>query len=610
MKSFHKVLFMSYLFFCILAQAFAQPIASYTFSTGNAAYQPLSGGTVLGDTLNEPVTLFNNIPLGFAFNYGGINVNSLSVSVCGSVKLGGSFTEFSLPVITEETGSDTVIAVLGSSILRPGGDGEIRYNKSGTAPNQVFTVQWKNYNINYDSNSINFQLKLYESSNKIEFHYGEFDLDTNSQLNYFQIGLRGNLKLVPGDFFTRMIDPDTNTWATSRRGFSTYDYAIMKSTLPEFKPANGLLFSFFPPASCSGTPQAGTIDTLPTTLCDGQKVNLNLNGASGYETGRTYTWQSSPNGASNWTTLASHSFIPFSPTYSGSTTFYRAKVSCLLDTATTAIVSVNPVSQNVGAVLPLLETFDNLWQNRCGTADVPNVANWSSNPSTGALAWVSLSSTIAFLPATAGSAAVFQSGGNGPSAVPNEKVGDFQLHLNLAGSPANLLSFIYTNPFADDSLEVFYSANDGASFESKGMLYGGGKDTNNNKWSKKSYILIGGNANSIVRFRAYSNGFGFAKGIDSVEVTAITSVSNTLDGNLSDEARLYPNPTSGNFHLVFQKAADRKIQIFNAEGKQIEQIESKKSQVQVDRTDLKPGIYFAKIQIGHERIQVLRFVKK
>jgi len=610
MKFHYKALFMSCLFICVLGQAFAQPIASYSFTTGNAAYQPLSGGTVLGDTLNEPFSLFNNIPLGFNFNYGGINVNSLSVSVCGTVKLGGSYSELSLPPIVEETGNDTVISILGSSPLRPGGDGEIRYNKTGTTPNQVFTVQWKNYNINYDSNAINFQLKLYEASNKIEFHYGEFTLDTNSQNNYFQIGLRGNLKSVPGDFFTRMIDPDTNTWATSRQGYSTYDYAIIRSKLPEFKPANGLLFSFFPPALCSGTPLAGVIDTLPTLLCAGQKVNLKLDGASAYATGRKYTWQSSPNGSSNWTNLVSQTFIPHQATYSGSTTYYRAKVSCLQDTVTTATVSINPVAGNIGANLPLLEMFDNPWENRCGTADVPNAANWSANPSSGPLAWTTLSSTFAFLPPTTGSAAVFQSGGNGQSSIPNGRAGDLELHLNLSFSPTNRLSFNFTNPFADDSLEVFYSENGGTSFESMGMLYGGARDTTNNQWSNRSYLLIGGNSNAVVRFRAYSNGFGFAKGIDSLRVDAITSVSTPLDAQFSDGARLYPNPTSGNFQLDFQKVSERKIQIFTSEGKEIDHFESKQSQIQINRSDLRPGIYFAKIQTGNDTIQVLRFVKK
>jgi len=53
--------------------------------------------------------------------------------------------------------------------------GQVSYRTIGTAPHRILIIQWKNMRAYYDQSvttRVNFQVRLYETSNVIEFHYG------------------------------------------------------------------------------------------------------------------------------------------------------------------------------------------------------------------------------------------------------------------------------------------------------------------------------------------------------------------------------------------------------------------------------------------------------
>jgi len=56
---------------------------------------------------------------------------------------------------------------------------DVSYITEGLAPYRIFVVQWKDiYAAEESSMTINFQLRLYETTNKIEFHYGPVSIGT------------------------------------------------------------------------------------------------------------------------------------------------------------------------------------------------------------------------------------------------------------------------------------------------------------------------------------------------------------------------------------------------------------------------------------------------
>jgi hypothetical protein len=92
-----------------------------------------------------------------------------------------------------------LIVVLNHDIEGGVGEPEFRVHTSGTAPYRVCTIQWENMREwSNDSTSkqydnMDFQLKLYETTNVIEFVYGDWDPSTNtSNFKTGACGLKGN----------------------------------------------------------------------------------------------------------------------------------------------------------------------------------------------------------------------------------------------------------------------------------------------------------------------------------------------------------------------------------------------------------------------------------
>jgi photosystem II stability/assembly factor-like uncharacterized protein len=74
---------------------------------------------------------------------------------------------------------------------------DVSYITEGLPPHRTFVVQWKDiYAAEEASTTLNFQLRLYETTNKIEFHYGPVTIGTYI-LNETMIGLEDH---VGGEF--------------------------------------------------------------------------------------------------------------------------------------------------------------------------------------------------------------------------------------------------------------------------------------------------------------------------------------------------------------------------------------------------------------------------
>jgi photosystem II stability/assembly factor-like uncharacterized protein len=74
---------------------------------------------------------------------------------------------------------------------------DVSYITEGLAPNRTFVIQWKDiYAAEESSTTINFQVRLYETTNKIEFHYGPISVGTYIPYEVM-IGLEDH---IGGDF--------------------------------------------------------------------------------------------------------------------------------------------------------------------------------------------------------------------------------------------------------------------------------------------------------------------------------------------------------------------------------------------------------------------------
>jgi hypothetical protein len=148
---------------------------SYSFSSSTATFTPLTSGTDV-NSIEVDGAISASIPLGFTFNFEGTPYTSIKASSDGFISFNGSATNsLSNDLDNTAAGRRPLVAPLWDDLdgRATGSVSKASYEVSGTAPNRVFTFEWLNWEWNYASSTpaVSFQVKLYETSNNIEFAY-------------------------------------------------------------------------------------------------------------------------------------------------------------------------------------------------------------------------------------------------------------------------------------------------------------------------------------------------------------------------------------------------------------------------------------------------------
>lgn len=154
------------------------PLPTYTFAATTGTFTPLTGATAVaniqsGQDFSDDDELSTAIPLGFTFRFAGVPFTQLYASTNGFV----SFNPFMIN--TTNTTFNDLESAYNRPLIAPywddltGAHGSASYTTSGSAPNRVFTIEYLNWAADYTAPSagLSFQVKLYETSNKIEFVY-------------------------------------------------------------------------------------------------------------------------------------------------------------------------------------------------------------------------------------------------------------------------------------------------------------------------------------------------------------------------------------------------------------------------------------------------------
>ena len=240
-------------------------LSPYVFAQSSGTYTEITGGTVLGsETSDDQYFVDPTVPLGgslrtgvgfdigFNFDYNGYTFDKFGVNNNGWIGLGQSSETPSVDMNTSSSynplSSTTTISPvqLRSRIapfardLQAQTGAELRYELTGTSPNQVLIIQFKNYK-RYGStgtgDSYSFQIKLYETSNVVELVYGTITNNTTSTT--VQVGLGGTSAT---DFSNRTTLTD---WAATTAGATSSETCTVTDLI---YPASGLTFGFTPPA--------------------------------------------------------------------------------------------------------------------------------------------------------------------------------------------------------------------------------------------------------------------------------------------------------------------------------------------------------------------------
>jgi len=149
-------------------------ISAYSFSNSLSTYIPITGGTVLSVTTSDDDNNYAPSPIGFSFLYGSTPYTQIGVSANGYVRLGNSTATYYGDVLSNQL---QTLSPFNEDLQGKGmTSSEVRLQTLGVAPNRVCVIQWRDWgryqNTTYTLDTLNFQVRLYEDSNRLEFVYG------------------------------------------------------------------------------------------------------------------------------------------------------------------------------------------------------------------------------------------------------------------------------------------------------------------------------------------------------------------------------------------------------------------------------------------------------
>ncbi|MBL7690569.1 MAG: hypothetical protein JNM41_03175, partial [Flavipsychrobacter sp.] len=294
---------------CIGSNAIAQTnlynysVLSGTFSDISSTGTVVGGSVPLGATVLDRTT--TSIPIGFTFNFCGTNYTQLSASNHCWLSLANSGST----IYVNAAGNIPSAGFLYFFWDDMGGSGaDAYYQTTGTAPNRVFTIQYTDWRGNPSpwtagTGTSDMQVKLYETTNVIEYWYGPGTLT----------GLTSSVGIANS----------TTDYKSANAGYATATYGSIY-TAHSTPPTSGTILRW---STCSVTATPATSGAV----CPGGTVTLTAT-----TSGTSYSWA----GPAGYTSTNLTNVLT-GVTTTGVYTFSATNGTCT--TTATTTVSVNPV---------------------------------------------------------------------------------------------------------------------------------------------------------------------------------------------------------------------------------------------------------------------------
>lgn len=245
------------------------------FATTVGTYVDLgsNGDSII--TSNKDDAFSAALPIGFTFNFNGAPYDSFVLSTNGFIKLGRDsasrhflFTAHSQPPpngpFTAATSpapfatDSSMLFVFGQDLISAtNANAEYRVYTTGLAGSQVCTIQWKNVkdklqgSIGGEYDTMNFQIKLYESTNVIEYVYGYWSTTiVISAARFAAVGIVGK-SVTTANQNLHLVKGSTIAWGSSvpNTGFyinNAVNYRNPISSPAGPLPGTGRTFQFTP----------------------------------------------------------------------------------------------------------------------------------------------------------------------------------------------------------------------------------------------------------------------------------------------------------------------------------------------------------------------------
>jgi Secretion system C-terminal sorting domain len=256
--------------------AIAQQVTNFSFAASSGTYTPISGANSVTLTTPSHTDGGNayDLPIGFTFNYLGVDFTTVSASCDGYLVLGHNDLANQQWENNLASGADgskivsrPIIAALWDD-LDIISSSNLVYQTTGVAPNRIFVMQWGavKWDFNAAGSVIKFQIKLYENSGVIQFIYAPGDFPGKNFSGGASIGITDVSATGTGTFLSVS---DLSLSATVSSVSETKNISAQTPILP------GLTFTFSPPISCPNLPELiNTCSGLPLIIEAGTNGTL------------------------------------------------------------------------------------------------------------------------------------------------------------------------------------------------------------------------------------------------------------------------------------------------------------------------------------------------
>lgn len=233
--------------------AYSQKLTDMTVSITDPGYSVMSGGTYIGAGDDNVYGVY------FPFNFSYDTKSYVANSDIFYVSCNGYITF--PPHYNYSAYYASPLNIMYACVTAFRGDlycyGSIYAGVTGSAPNRVLIIQWSNIDFYYSySANMNFQIKLYETSNKVEITYGSMAYGSYSYWNHYCgfVGIDGTryINVKPGATYT-------TSFSSVNAGAPDYTNATLTSaSVPYITNGKSIALTAFP-TLVGSYPTAGTI---------------------------------------------------------------------------------------------------------------------------------------------------------------------------------------------------------------------------------------------------------------------------------------------------------------------------------------------------------------
>jgi hypothetical protein len=242
------------LLLAILCAAISHAQINYTLAASAGTYTANTGGTtIIGADKDDSLSTTQNI--GFTFTYGCTTYTQFKASSNGFISMGAAASDFKYVNTLATTGQGPLLAPLWDDLKTNSTTGNVNFALSGSAPNRVLTVEWLNMKWNYQASaaSMSFQVKLYETTNVIEFIYRRESTTLNNPTA--SIGINGGSNAT--DYYSLN---GTGTAPALAYGIETYDL--------NSQPASNQVYRFTPGSQVYVSSTVAQASTASISKCE------------------------------------------------------------------------------------------------------------------------------------------------------------------------------------------------------------------------------------------------------------------------------------------------------------------------------------------------------